>query len=177
MTFEGDHDRLIELLWEVFDSLTTETQVVILNYIRFESGRYGDRMLEILKNSGRDRELRYAAIRYFGRYPYPRARNDLLTLAGITDPVLWEYAAFAATALAAYPGPDTVAVLKEALHSGNWYIRFNAAQSLDVLSVSYSELADIMNGDDRYAREMMLYRLDERERRPMREEERRPVRV
>ena len=46
-----------------------------------------------------------------------------------------------------------------------------------MLSVSYSELADIMNGDDRYAREMMLYRLDERERRPMREEERRPVRV
>ena len=55
-----------------------------------------------------------------------------------------------------------MAVLKQALHCANWYVRFNASQSLNDLQVPYLDLVDILNGSDRYAREMMLYRLEER---------------
>lgn len=67
----------------------------------------------------------------------------------------WEYAAIAATALSAYPGERTVEILKEALQSPNWYVRFNAAQSLEAFQLSYWELSDVMEGGDRYAREIL----------------------
>ena len=52
---------------------------------------------------------------------------------------------------------DTIAALKTALKSQNWYTRTNAAKSLSELDVSYVEMIDIWNGSDRYAREMAQY--------------------
>ena len=46
--------------------------------------------------------------------------------------------------------------------SSNWYIRYNASQSLDQLGVEYLDLLDILSGKDRYAREMLEYRLEVR---------------
>ena len=74
----------------------------------------------------------------------------------------WEYATVAAASLAAYPDKETINALKEALHSGNWYVRYAAAQSLEHLQVDYTDVIDIAAGNDRYAREMMLYRLESR---------------
>ena len=76
----------------------------MLDYIRFQSGDYCGRMLEILRDPGRDKELRLAAIRYFGRYPYPPARPLLLGFLEDRDPTRWEYAAISATALAGMTG-------------------------------------------------------------------------
>ena len=42
-------------------------------------------------------------------------------------------------------------------------MRVNAAQSLEQLEVTYLELQDIFDGSDRYAREMLQYRFDQRE--------------
>ena len=53
---------------------------------------------------GGDRELRFAAIRYFGRYPNAAARETLLAFVRDPQPVSWEYAAISASALAHYPG-------------------------------------------------------------------------
>ena len=162
LTFEGDHQRLIALFWEAFDDFSVETKVTLLNYIRFKSGDYQERVLAILLDETQDNELHFAAIRYFGRYPSQTARPLLIRFVTDTDPLRWNYAAFAATALAGYPGSDTVEALKTALGNGNWYVRYNAALSLDALGVNYSQVVDIMNGNDRYAREMIMYRLESR---------------
>ena len=163
LEFEADHDKLIALLWQSFDKFFVETQVAILNYIRFRTGDYCENMLEILKDKNRNQELHYAAIRYFGKYHYPPALPILLEFASDTDSLHWNYAAFSASALAIYPGEKTLEVLKKSLMSSNWYVRYNAAQSIDLLGTSYFDLMDIMNGDDRYAREMMNYRFDRRQ--------------
>lgn len=163
LEFEADHDKLIALLWQSFDKFFVETQVAILNYIRFRTGDYCENMLEILKDKNRNQELHYAAIRYFGKYHYPPALPILLEFASDTDSLHWNYAAFSASALAIYPGEKTSEVLKKSLMSSNWYVRYNAAQSIDLLGTSYFDLMDIMNGDDRYAREMMNYRFDRRQ--------------
>lgn len=63
-------------------------------------------------------------------------------------------------ALAAYPGEHTVEVLKQALSDSNWYIRFNASKSLESFHLPYLEFSDIVEGGDRYAREILQYRLD-----------------
>ncbi len=76
------------------------------------------------------------------------------------DPELWEYTTVSVSALARYPGEATVAALKEALHSSNWYVRYDAAIGLQALHVDYMDLMDVITGNDRYAREMMVYRME-----------------
>lgn len=163
LTFEGDHERLIALIWKSFDKFKVEIQVALLNYIRFRTGDCCERMLAILTDKSYDRELHFAAIRYLGKYHYPPALPVLLEFAADADGRNWNYAAFSASALAAYPCEQTFEVLKKALTSSNWYIRYNAAQSIDLLGVNYQDVIDIVSGGDRYAREMLMYRFDSRE--------------
>ena len=163
LQFEGDHDKLIRLFWQSLDSFAVETQVSILNYIRFKSGDWCEQMFEILTDANLSCELHFSAIRYFGRYPYQPAYRILLEHTASPDPLRWNYAAVSASALAAYPGEQTVHTLKKALKSENWYARYNAAQSLEALGLHYDDLLDIINGNDRYAREMILYHFSRRQ--------------
>lgn len=160
LTYQGDHERLTELFWEKFDDFSTKVQLCILNYVRFRTGTYTERMFGIMQDVSRDKELRISAIRYFGKYVYEPARGPLLEFARDTDPVSWEYAAIATTSLARYRGDDVVSVLMEGLHSPNWYVRYNAAVSLEAQDLDYMDLIEVVGGRDRYAREMMMYRLE-----------------
>lgn len=159
LTYTGDADALIDLLWQRLERFALPIQRSVLDYIRFQSGDYCGRMLEILEDSRRDKELRLAAIRYFGKYHYAPARPVLLGFLNDSDPTRWEYAAISATALARYDGKDVVDALLRAMNSSNWYIRSNAASSLEAHGLTYEEMLKVLGGDDRYAREMLTYRL------------------
>lgn len=160
LTFTGDHEQLIDLLLKRFDGFSNQTKLAILNYIRFQSGEYCQWMMRILEDNEADKELCLAAVRYFGRYVYEPARPVLLALTVDKDPLRWEYASVAASSLAGYEGEDVVEALMAAVYSSNWYVRGNAAASLDAHHLSYADLAEIMGGNDRYVREMMMYYLE-----------------
>lgn len=162
LTFTGDHSQLIERLWACLDQFSEHTQIAISNYIRFQTGAYTEEMLQVMLDEKRGKELRLSAIRYFGRYRYAPALEPLLTFVRQKDPEQWEYVTVSAAALSRYPGEATFAALKEALHSANWYVRYAAAASLDALGAGYEDLLDIISGSDRYAREMVMYRLESR---------------
>lgn len=162
LDYNGDSDQLIRMLWERLDQFSLRTQRGILDYIRFKTGNCQEEMLCVMTDYGRDRELRYSAIRYFGRYPYPPARTHLLEFVGDTDPERWEYAAISAAALAGYPGQDVVNALIKCMYSSNWHVRYNAAVSLEARGLSYSDLTELVGGKDRYAREMIMYLLERR---------------
>ena len=162
MGYGGDVGAFISKIWERLDRFPVGAQRVLLDYIRFRSGGYRDEMLGILLDDGRDRELRFAAIRYFGRYTDERARRRLLDFVSDTDPGRWEFAAISASSLAGYPGEDTVRALSGAMHSPNWYVRFNSASALEQLGFTYDDLIGSAAGNDRYAREMLTYRLEMR---------------
>ena len=51
-------------------------------------------------------------------------------------------------------------MLKKKLSSRNWYVRYNAAQALDMLGMEYADLIDVVQGEDRYASEIMRYHFD-----------------
>lgn len=157
LTYTGDHGVLISMIWDALDTFSPHTQLALLNYIRFRSGSYPREMFALMEAPGQDKEVRLSAIRYFGRYHYAPALEPLLAFAADQDPSRWEYATVSASSLARYPGEQTVEALKQALHSGNWYIRCAAAASLEAQQVDYADLMDIVNGDDRYAREIMTY--------------------
>ena len=162
LSFSGDHGKLIEKLIGRFSEFTVKTRLSILNYIRLKSDGWKEFMFRIMTDENEDRELRLAAVRYFGRYPWERARGVLIGFAVDKEVLRWEYAAVAAGALKDYSGEDIISALKSALSSSNWYVRYNAAVSLEAKGLSYAHLMDVMLGNDRYAREMMEYRLEER---------------
>lgn len=158
LTFE-DRDGLIALLWQCFSSFGSQMQELLLDYIRFASGAWQDQMLSLVQST-QELEVKIACLRYFGRYPHERMRAMLYQLAADANAAEWELCAVCMTVLAAYPGEETIALLKGGLHSRNWYVRYNAALSLRSLKVGVEQVLDIMEGDDRYAREMLQYRLE-----------------
>lgn len=162
LTFQGDHQRLIALLWERFSQLSDKSRLAVLNYIRFHSGDYIEQMRNIMEDTGENKELRLSAIRYFGKYLYMPVKDRLVAFALDKDPLNWEYAAIAVSCLTDYPGDDVTDALMEAVYSSNWYVRYNAAAGLESRGLEYSDLINVVGGGDRYAREMIMYQLDER---------------
>lgn len=161
LSFSGSHRQLISLLWESFPRFSVNTKLAVLNYIRFRTGAYCGEFYEILADERMDKELRLSAVRYFGRYPYEPVREMLLGFLQDETPMNWEYAAMSATALERYPGEDVTEALLEAIHSRNWFVRYNAAISLEERQLDYDVWLGVMDGPDRFAREMAAYRLEE----------------
>ena len=162
LTFSGDRDALATMLWEKLPRFSERMQVTILDYFRFSSGSFCERILQLMVSPDRSDEVAYSCIRYFGKYAYQPAYPYLLDYAEESNSDSWEYAAISATALANYPGDRTVETMKMLLHSRNWYVRYNASQSLELLGLDYTDLIDIFEGKDRYAEEIMRYRFDQK---------------
>ena len=160
LSFTGDHDDLIRRLWENIDFYSEHTQLAILNYIRFQSDGYKEEMFAVMQDKTKGKELRLSAIRYFGRYDYEPALESLLSFASDKDLSNWEYATVSISSLARYTGERVIDTLKQALHSSNWYIRQSASVSLEAHGMDYISLMDVIVGNDRYAREMITYRLE-----------------
>ena len=134
-------------------------QLSILDYIRFTSENFKEEMYGLFSDKY-DSEIHYCAIRYFGRYYYEPAYEKLMYFAENENSLHWEYTAITCSSLATYPGERTVEMLKKKLSSRNWYVRYNAAQALDMLGMEYADLIDVVQGEDRYASEIMRYHFD-----------------
>ena len=140
LNYTGDTRELADALWEAFDAFQPWMQVTLLNYFRFSSGAYCEKIHALLNDPAQDDEVRFACLRYLGRYPYPPAYADLLRYATPSENARWEYAAIASSVLASYPGAETAAVLERNLYHPNWYIRFNASKSLEQLGFGYDRI-------------------------------------
>lgn len=162
MRFSGDPEDLDLRLWREYPTFSTEMKLVILNYFRFSGrGLYHEQFLRLMTEPGQNDEIVFSCIRYFGRHVYEPALPFLYEYADFGDGK-WEYSAISAFALAAYPNPKTIALLKDLLCNRNWYVRYNAAESLERIGLSYDELIDVFEGRDRYAAEMLRYRFDKK---------------
>ena len=162
LNFSGDTKQLGERLWDHFDRFSNRMQRVIVDYFRFSSPDHQERILELLNSQCVDDETAYSCIRYLGKYAYPPAYPVLTDIVEKYQHDQWIYTAITASALTNYPGDRTVAILKELLHSPNWYVRFNASQSLMALRLYYTDMIDVFEGRDRYASEIMRYRFDQK---------------
>ena len=162
LNYNGDKEILKEMLFENFHTYSVEMQLNILNYFRFGNIRCDEEMLKLLSNEKADSELRFAAIRYFEKFPVKEAESTIWAIAENLEGRTWEYQAIASSALKSYPGDVTFRILVENLSSSNWHIRQNSAISLEKLGYTYHDLIHVFDGNDRYAREIMRYRLDKR---------------
>ncbi len=160
LNFMGSSKELSDKIVYHFDSFSCEMKVTLLNFLRFSTPNYCEFAYSLLCDEKQNDEIRFCAIRYLGKYHYDKAYEKLCLLSQNQNDEKWQYSAIASTALAIYPGEKTVELLKNNLYSRNWYIRSNSAESLNRLGISYIELADILDGDDRYAAEILRYILN-----------------
>mgnify|MGYP002508412616 FL=1 len=163
LNFGGNNEKLNSALWDAFEDFSVQMQITLLNYFRFSSDSSSEQMLKLMNDEERDDEIRFACIRYFGKYRYDKAYEYLLQYANCWNDVRWEYSAIASSALGAYPCEKTAEVLKSNLYHRNWYIRFNSSQSLEKIGLTYLSLIDIVEGNDRYASEILRYRFEVRD--------------
>lgn len=159
LTFAGDKYELMNRLIQGRKHRSLKMQRVVLNYVRYGSSSYRELFWNMLQDPKEDDECKYIAIRYFGKYHDEEAWPILLKYAQYPDEQTWEYAAIAATSLGSYEDPLTVTTLKQCLYHKNWYIRYNAAMSLETFELSDTILQDVLNSNDRYAKEILEYLL------------------
>lgn len=166
LSFHGDHQKLTALLWASFDGFSNRIRAVILDCMRFGAPADGkDRIYELLCDETVHHELRFSCLRFYAKYPDPKVYPLLLDFAKGSKDCRWEYMAIATSALAAYPGEQTMETLKKNLSHPNWHVRFNAAESLRKMGADYFDLIDVVDGDDRFAREIVQFQLDVRHNR------------
>jgi len=162
LSYNGDKEKLKEMFFKSFNTYSAGMQLNILNYFRFGNVRCDKEMLELLSSEKANSELRFSAIRYFEKFPIKEAENVIQTIAENLEGRTWEYQAIASSALKSYPGDVTFRILVENLSSANWHIRQNSAISLERQGYTYHDLISVFDGNDRFAREIMRYRLDKR---------------
>lgn len=163
MLFKGDTNVLKNMFFEESDGFSDKMRLNILNYFRFAGVRCDREMMEILQDEKENNEIRFSAIRYFEKFPSDDARPVLHSIAENLDGRIWEYQAIATSALKSYTDDVTFRILVKNLSNSNWHVRQNSAISCEKLGYTYHDLISVFDGDDRYAREIMRYRLDRRE--------------
>lgn len=170
LAFPGDREELAGELARRFEEFRPAMQAAIIDFGRLASLDHLTAQASadsrvwlkgILESPATHPEVRIACVRYFGRYPWEGVADSLRKLAERDEADSWECAAVAALALGRYPGPETVAVLRRCLSSNIWYVRHNAAQSLCDLGLELDDLRDVLEGDDRFARDAIVYRWEE----------------
>jgi hypothetical protein len=151
---------LVESLYYNFNKFSLEYQVAFIDFFRFAGENLKYKLKDILIQKDTNKELVCALLRYYRKYPVEEYKNIILSWLNPPKSDDWECISLAASALGKYPGVDTVNALKSQLTLKYWYVRRNAAHSISELNVEKDVLIDILDGNDRYAKEQLIYQLN-----------------
>ena len=134
--------------------------LAVVEFITTCSLDYRKVFLPILRDSDTDLEIKVAIMRYYRKCIYHPARNALLEcLANGNDSDI-SMKIVAVSALIEYPSRETTDALICAVSSPVWYVRNNASSALVDMQTPNSRLAGVLNSKDRYAKEILRYRLE-----------------
>lgn len=162
MVFEGSREALAECIWKEWSGFTPYYQTAFIDFMRLAVGSFGQRLLTLFSEDT-DREVQFAVLRYLRRNHCDNAASILQEMVRNWDVDDWEYPALAALALENYPSEKTFKALYEGMHSTSWYVRNNASDTLLKIDREGKILDRIMRDGDRYAIEMLQYKLERRE--------------
>lgn len=160
LTFTGDKEELARRLWSYEKNWNEELNVAVITFITGSSDEYKERFIPVLKDQKCSLEIRLAVMRYYQKHIYPPIQQVLIGYLSDSDEDD-NLKIVAASVLGRYPGEETTAALKQAICHENWYVRYNAAASLVKLNISEQDIAEIFQGKDRYAKEILRYMLEQ----------------
>ncbi len=160
MRFAGDKETLVRRLWQHRREWDEALVTAVVQFAAMLPGDdFAPPFLNALEREKLPLELRFSLVRYFQRHACPQAEPMLLRLMEVHTGEQGQLAIAAAASLSAYRSPAARQALKDALHSRNWHIRYNAAASLGRLGLDGDEVEEIRASGDRYAMEMLDYAL------------------
>lgn len=159
-TFAGDKSELAEILWNNRKRFKENTRISIIAFINTLDDDYKTQFLYAMQRKNVSVEEKIAYLRYFKNHKYELAGDVILSY--LKENIDTNLSIVAATVLSSYPSTNTIKVLKQSLTSPNWYIRLNAANSLIDIKIPDEDIDEILNGNDKYARDILIYVLEER---------------
>ena len=161
LTFTGDREHLAWSIWNKSAGWSDSIQVAIVKFASLVSDAFCEEFLRELKGNQRPYEVKFALIRYFRRWKYTPAKDYFIDF--ICEDISEDLAIAMTSALSNYPGELTKMALLKALHSSNWYVRKNSAESLISMGIT-SEYADALRkSGDKYAAEILEYYITNKE--------------
>ena len=152
--YRGDKNDLARRLWN--QKWGDQMKTVLIRFMTRLEEDMSDLVLPELETG--HNELCFAAIRYFATHINRETEPVLLKILREDG----DTAVAAAQTLGNYPDESVKEALKEALHSRQWDVRRNSAESLMKMKLSKEEIARLCSDEDRYAREMFIYVLESR---------------
>lgn len=156
-----EQKELAERLMESYERYRDYTREGILTYFRFSGADAAEFCRKVLQSETGDREIRYAALRYFVKYPDEKSVKMFIRMLTSGEELNWVEEMLAIEGLAHDPGEDVRRLMKEKVTSVNWYVRMKAAEYLKNHGVDPKELEEIVGFGDRYANEALLYQYRE----------------
>ncbi|WP_225744444.1 HEAT repeat domain-containing protein [Marinilactibacillus sp. Marseille-P9653] len=159
LEFKGDQEVLAEALYDNFSAFNANYQAAMVDFFRLSDAPLSDKLITLLKQGTKDKDVLCAVLRYYEKHPVHAYKETILSYLTQTFDENWECVSTAAAVLSQYPGEDTLQALEVALSSQYWYVRLNAARSIAELGVSEDCVMDILDGQDAYAKEQLVYQM------------------
>jgi hypothetical protein len=156
LEFKGDVDILHSLIIEKFYQYSNLTQESLLNYFRIKGADVDEFCLDILKEQKVNKEVLYAAMRYFSKHYNEQAKTIFIDILKDSE-TFWVEQLLAIQALNEYDEPLVKHVIKEKITSKNWHVRINAISYLHDHTLSREEIFYILSLNDQYTNEALLY--------------------
>lgn len=151
-----DKKELGDKLMERFSRYSLYTKECILDYLRFAQVEATDFCMGLIFSADEDQEVRYAAMRYFVKYPNKKSEEFFIEVLKKENDE-WIKEMLAIQGLSKVSEPEIRALIKGKITSRNWYVRVNAADYLHKHGLDKKEIKEILSMKDRYTNETLLY--------------------
>ena len=151
-----DQADLSAELVERFHQYSPHMQECLLDIFRMGAGNASDLCMELMTNNESDEQLRYSAMRYFTKHPNAPSRKYFLEILG-NENALWVEQMLAIQSLGCYRDSEVYQAIKSKATSRHWYVRTNSLEYLHKQEISREEIAEILQTQDKYASEALLY--------------------
>jgi len=163
LTFSGDFENLSYLLMKNFKEFMECYQVATINFLSYKGEyEYNDILIEHMEQEECSVDIKCCILRILGKEKGERNKKVLMNaVEQYLNATEWEIASVAAGALGGYDKDKKVEeLLCHALTSRNWYVRINSAKSLVKISASDNSIQRILSGEDRYAKDALIYAMN-----------------
>jgi len=154
-SFEGDKINIYKTMINSNNSYVAS--IFIKSAGNFKDYSLAEEISSFLQDD--NKEKRIAAIKSIGQIGDTRYIDKITSLLKDKD---WEVRAVAARALGMFGEKDVVNFLITALSDPQWFVRYNAANSILDVDNSFYYLIDIFQGEDKFAKDIMLSSIENR---------------
>lgn len=162
VTYAGDSDDLCEALAKALDECNDNYKDAIIRYFSYAKWTGGrEYLVNLLERENTNTDIVCSIIRTVCKEKSEENRKILIdTINKYCDAEDKGPAIVATTFVGRYTQDEQIQkLLQKNISSSDWYIRMNSAKSLIECGASDAQIQQILNGDDRFAKDALEYML------------------